>query len=243
MYESRAAFKPTPKPIVRRGMTFGLWVQWIVACVLGAVIGQTLAQLLAYGLVPDATEGNLYTWGVTVLAGALMGACIGALQGAVLGQRMGIGGWRDWVIASMIGGGLRWAIAAPIGQFLLLNIRLGWKGAYEFNMGIFCFSTLVFAALSGAAFAIPQALVLKRRLGETVELGGLAWVLANVAGGLFSFPFISLSGNNEGLLAAMTGIGGGELTSKLVIVAAITWAVTACTTTLPLRDRLNRAAQ
>lgn len=241
MYESRAAYRP--KPVRRRGLTLTLWLQWMVASTVGAVLGHVLAQTLSHALIPDFNEPNIYTVIVGIFAGAIMGASIGAFQGAVLAQRIGLEGWRDWILASIVGGAIRWAILSPI-LSLLLTVRTGWKGAASStDLCVFFFAIILFGALTGIAFGIPQSIVLRKHLGQATDLDGPAWSLANAAGGLMNIPVVSLSGLNPAAITALLGVAGGELTDKVLIVIAITWAFTALATTLPLGDRLRVLAK
>ena len=237
MYESRAAY--SPKPIARRGMTLGLFVQWVAACVFGAVVGQALAQLLASALLSDFREPNFYSFIVGIVAGAVMGACIGIAQGAALARRMGLDGWRDWILASMVGGAVRWAVLSPI-IATLLNVRTGWRGAASTqDICIFFFAMIVFGVLSGIAFAIPQAYVLKRHLGTATELDGPAWGIANAIGGVLILPVVSLSGLNGAASAILAGVAAGGVDEKILITTAITWLLIGFATAIPLNDRLR----
>src|SRR5688572_9907094 len=206
MYETRAAYGP--KPIARRGLTLSLFVQWVAACVIGAVAGQALAQLLASALLSDFSEPNFYSFIVGIVAGAVMGACIGIAQGAALARRFGLDGWRDWILASTVGGILRWAVISPIAS-AFLTIRTGWKGAADItDICFFFFAMIVFGVLSGIVFGIPQAYVLKRHFGSATELDGPAWSVANAAGGIINLPIISLSGWNIAAAAILAGVAG-----------------------------------
>jgi hypothetical protein len=243
MYESKAAYGP--KPIARRGMTLGLFVQWVAACVFGAVVGQALAQLLASALLSDFREPNFYSFIVGIVAGAVMGACIGIAQGAALARRIGSGGWRDWILASMVGGAVRWAVLSPV-IATLLNVRTGWRSenttdiaASTTDICVFFFAMIVFGMLSGIAFAIPQAYVLRRRLGTATELDGPAWGIANAIGGVLILPVVSLSGLNDAGTAILVGVAAGALNERILITTAITWLLIGLATAIPLNDRLR----
>jgi hypothetical protein len=211
----------------------------VAACVLGAVVGQALAQLLAVALLSDFREPNFYSFLVGIAAGAVMGACIGIAQGAALARRIGLTGWRDWILASMLGGALRWAVVSPI-IATLLTIRTGWRGTADVqDICIFFFAMIVFGALSGIVFGIPQAFVLKRHLGSATELDGPAWSVANAAGGIINLPIISLSGWNGAAAAILAGVAAGALNERIIFATIITWALIGVATAIPLNDRLR----
>jgi MFS family permease len=223
----------------RRGLTLGLFAQWVGATVIGALVGQVLAQWLAGALLLDFREANVFSFLVGVLAGAVMGACIGIAQGAALARRFGTLGWRDWVVASVVGGALRWAIVSPI-LSTLLTIRTGWRGSSdETDVCIFFLALILFAIVSGLAFGIPQAVVLRNRVGQVSELDGPAWSLANSAGALLTIPIISLSGWNIASAAIMAGVAAGDITDKTIYVTLITWLFIGLATAVPLNDRLK----
>jgi hypothetical protein len=196
-------------------------------------------------LIPEFSEGNFYTFFVSILSGAVMGAVIGVLQGGVLARRFGLDGWRDFTLASMLGGALRWALLSPLIS-TLLTIRTGWKGAADVtDICLIFLALIIFGALSGIVFGIPQAIVMKRHIGEATELDVPAWAMANALGGVFNIPFISLSGLNSAAVSAMLGVAAGESTQidKVLIAVAITWAIIALATTIPLADKLRAATK
>jgi hypothetical protein len=238
MYESRVAYA-APKPARRQGLTLTTFAMWVGATVVGAVAGQVLGQWLAGSLLSDFREPNFYSFLVGILAGAVMGACIGIAQGAALLRRFGTVGWRDWVVASVIGGALRWAIVSPV-LASLLTIRTGWRGASDpTDVCIFFGALILFAVVSGLAFGIPQARVLRNRVGQVSELDGPAWSLANGAGALLTIPIISLSGWNIASAAILSGVAAGDITDKTIYVTLITWLFIGLATAVPLNDRLK----
>jgi hypothetical protein len=215
-----------------RGLGCGFWTVWVLATTLGGSVGYLAGQSLTMALLPANASISLIM-AVGVPAGIFLGLCVGVLQGLVILKYLKPAGLRDWVLASIVGGVLRWALFGPLGA-LLVSIM---------NTGIAVCNVLIplalFSAISGAAFGWPQALVFSRRLKHTADLDWSAWTLAYAGGGLFYLPIVMLSGLAASAVMAM----GSSVTEDhaLSALAAVTlnWLLTGLITGLPLINRLK----
>jgi hypothetical protein len=163
---------------------WGFWLAWVLANIMGFVIGALLGITVAYGLFDR--DGFDATIGIT--AGIVMGATGGCLQWVVLREKVARAGW--WVLASTLG----------------FAITLGELGAIGINEN-YVMAGILFAAVFGIAGGVLQWLVLRR---AGVARAGL-WVPASVFGSLVAaigFPISSAIGaaGNYGLSAMVGGL-------------------------------------
>jgi hypothetical protein len=219
-----------------QGLGCGYWAIWAIATTAGGLLGQAAGQALVSALLP-AEPGTLQIMLYAIPAGIVMGLVLGLAQGAVLFRYIGGRGLRDWVLASVAGGMLRWAVIGPVAAELILSM----------NTGIIVCNILIplalFGALAGAAFGLPQSLVFNRHLRHHVDLDVWAWVLANAAGGLFFLPFVMLSGLTSSAVMAMGGFVSGDRFWPALLAMTLNWLITGIITGIPLRDRLKYHAR
>lgn len=220
-----------------RGLGCGFWTIWALATTVGGLFGQAAGQALLASILP-AEAGTLQLMLFAVPAGLVMGLVLGLAQGAVLFKYLGRAGLRDWVLASLAGGILRWAVIGPVASEIVIP---------SMNTGIIVCNFLIplalFGALAGAAFGLPQGFVFKRHLRHQVDLDIWAWVLANAAGGLFYLPIVMLSGLTASALMAMGGFVTGERFWPALLAMTLNWLITGIITGIPLRDRLKYHAR
>lgn len=217
-----------------RGLGCGFWTLWVLATTIGGSAGYLAGQSLTMTLLPaDSPTPLIMAAGVP--AGIILGLCVGVLQGLVLLKYIKPAGWRDWVLASIAGGVLRWAVFGPLSA-LLVGIM---------NTGIVVCNVLIplgiFSALSGAAFGLPQAFVFSRRLKQTNDLDWWAWTLAYAGGGLFHLPLVMLGGLALSEVLAMGSTVSADHALSALAAVAISWFVTGLITGLPLINRLKYA--
>jgi len=162
----------------------GYWLAWVLASIIGFVMGALLGMSVAYGLfdrdVFDATIG--------ITGGIVVGATGGCLQWVVLREKVARAGW--WVLASALG----------------FAITLGTLGAIGINEN-YVMAGILFAAVFGIAGGVLQWLVLRR---AGVARAGL-WVPASILGSLVAaigLPISSAIGaaGNYGLSAIVFGL-------------------------------------
>lgn len=214
----------------------GFWLLWALSTTVGGFLGQVLAQLSVSFFVPADAPIPLVMLSL-VPFGILAGAVIGTLQGLVLLRYLKLPGLRAWVLASALGGLLRWAIFGPISAALIFAMNTGYV---QCNVLI---PLILFGGLSGAAFGLPQAFVLSRRVRQTAELELWAWTLAYAAGGIFYLPFVTLSGLTDAALMAAGGIVTSEYAWRSLLAMTLNWLITGIITSFPLQDRLRRAVR
>jgi hypothetical protein len=126
-------------------------------------------------------------------------------------------------------------VIGPLGYVLLNMMDVG-IGVCNVLIPLFLYATV-----AGAVFGVPQAIVLRRRLGLTNDTDDAAWVMANAAGGIFCLPFIMLSGLTPGAVTAMVGIVSETQYVPVLAAVALNWLAAGIITGLPLRDRLREA--
>ena len=215
-----------------RGLGCGFWAIWALATTVGGLLGQAAGQALVTSILPP--ESPTFTIMLYAIpAGILMGLVLGLAQGAVLLRFIGAKGLREWVLASIVGGMLRWAVIGPVAAELILSM----------NTGIIVCNILIplalFGALAGAAFGLPQGFVFSRHLRHQIDLDMWAWVLANAAGGLFYLPIVMLSGLTASAVMAMGGFVTGDGFWPALLAMTLNWLITGIITGIPLRDRLK----
>lgn len=168
----------------RTNIGWGFWLAWVLASIMGFVMGAFLGMIIAYGLFDrDAFDATI---GVT--SGIVLGATAGCLQWVVLREKVARAGW--WVLASALG----------------FTITLGTLGAIGINEN-YVMAGILFAAVFGIAGGVLQWLVLRR---AGIARAGL-WVLASIFGSLVAaigFPISSAIGaaGNYGLSAIVFGL-------------------------------------
>lgn len=227
MFEQRDAYAASQA----RGLGCGFWSLWVIVTTVGGVLGQGVGQSLI-GFLPDDASDTL-NWLALVIAGAVLGICVGILQGAFLLRYIKASGWRDWILASVVGGILRWAVLGPVGFWLIRQMNTG------IPMCNLLIPLALYSAVAGAAFGLPQAFALNLRLKEGNKLDKWAWTLAYAAGGVFYMPIIMLSGLAASSVAAMSGFVSSDYEVRTLIAATIYWLITGIITGLPLRDALR----
>jgi len=171
----------------RTNTGMGYWLAWVLASIMGLVVGALLGMSVAYGLfdrdVFDATIG--------ITAGIVMGATAGYLQWVVLREKIARAG--GWVLAGALG-------------FTTTFGTLGAIGIGESNEN-YVMAGILFAAVFGIAGGVLQWLVLRR---AGIARAGL-WVPASSFGSLVAaigFPISSAIGatGNYGLSAVVFGL-------------------------------------
>jgi hypothetical protein len=219
-----------------RGLGCGFWTIWAFATTAGGLLGQLAGQAMLAAASPENAD-TLQIMLSGVPAGIVMGLVLGLAQGAVLFRFLGARGLRDWVLASMVGGLLRWAVIGPGAAALSLVM----------NTGIIVCNILIplalFGAVAGAAFGLAQGFVFSRHLRHHLDLDLWAWVLAYAAGGVFYLPIVMLSGLTASAVMAMGNVVTADRFWPALLAVGISWLVTGIITGIPLRDRLRYHAR
>lgn len=171
----------------RTTVGWGFWLAWVLASVMGFIMGALLGWSVAYGLFDrDAYDATI---GLTV--GIVMGATAGFLQWVVLREKVARAG--GWVLASTLG-------------FAIAFGTIGATDIGETNEN-YVMAGILFAVVFGVAGGVSQWLVLRR---AGLARAGL-WVPVSIFGSLVAtigFPLSSAIGatGNYGLSAIVLGL-------------------------------------
>ena len=194
----------------RKGVGFGLFVAWVITCVLAAAAGETISKFIQ-GYVPR--EGA-QAWLNYLLTGTAIGATIGVGQGLVLSSYLGLRGMVEWVTATVVG-----RVARIFVLVALLEVTAGitLEGHFLF---VVLGRTLLYAsmgAIAGVVLGTAQSFVLQRhvirpRWWVWVNVAASSVVLA-VVGWLPDYiPENTLTGALNGLITGIiTGIALNDL--------------------------------
>lgn len=187
---------------IQNNVGWGFWLAWVLASLMGFVVGALLGMYVAYGLFDR--DGYDATIGVT--AGIVIGGTAGYLQWVVLREKVARAG--PWVLASTLG-------------FTITFGTLGAIGIGESNED-YVMAGILFAAVFGVAGGVLQWLVLRR---AGIARAGL-WVAAIIIGSLVTaigFPMSATIGatGNYGLSATVfglfLGIGLGAIPGAVLV--------------------------
>ena len=186
----------------RTNVGWRFWLAWVLASLMGFVVGALLGMYVAYGLFDR--DGYDATIGVT--AGIVIGGTAGYLQWVVLREKVARAG--PWVLASTLG-------------FTITFGTLGAIGIGESNED-YVMAGILFAAVFGVAGGVLQWLVLRR---AGIARAGL-WVAAIIIGSLVTaigFPMSATIGatGNYGLsgmvFGLLLGIGLGAIPGAVLV--------------------------
>ena len=190
----------------RKGPGFGLFVVWVVTCILATAAGETAGNFID-GYI--AREGAL-AWLNYVVTGTAIGAIIGLAQGTVLVSYLGLRGMIEWVLATVVGRVARILVLA-----VLVDLAAGISLRGNFFLALLA-GTLIFGsigAIGGAVLGTAQSFVLERWV-----MHPRWWVLANVGASAivlgvgYWLPTYVLGGPINGLVTgAITGIALNDL--------------------------------
>jgi len=188
--------------VERAQVDWGFWLQWVLASIVGWVLG-VIVSLLAMGRA------------MPVVGATLVGAGIGIMQWLILRRRFRRAGW--WVLASAMG----WAVGWVAGQNLIEPVVM-FLSKYEEALGGRSVVTLsVLGVMVGGTVGTMQWLVLRR----WVYRAGW-WILANTAGlaaGFVASAVVASTLHLSGVLATVTTVMGG------IILGALPGAITGMT--------------
>lgn len=215
-----------------KGFGCGFWALWALTTMAAGLLGQVTGMVVMDVVLPEGADTTTLML-VGAAAGAFMGLIVGLVQGLFLLRYIKPAGLREWVAAGALGGVLRWALLGPLAIVMTLNMDTG------FPVCNVLIPLMLYSALSGAVFGLPQAVVLRRHLGEVSTLDTAAWVLANAGGGVFYMPVVMLSGWTASAALAMDGLVSSERFWPAVAAVAVNWLLSGLFTGLVLRDRLR----
>ena len=158
-----------PAKVQADGSVAPPWIRWIGATTVGYALGVTLSAVLVGAIARpfSAMAGGII---VVFLFGAVIGVVISASQLVAI-PRGGVP-WRGWILATVLGGAVGFAVAAMVGEVLgntidpTLSVVIG-GGAIQIASG----------ATVGLGIGFAQWFVLRRLLPV-----GRWWIVASVVG-------------------------------------------------------------
>ncbi|MDQ3930393.1 MAG: hypothetical protein M3328_14770 [Chloroflexota bacterium] len=190
----------------RRGPGFGLFIAWLITCVLTMAAGDTVSSFIE-GFVPR--EGT-QKWLNYLLTGTGIGAVIGVGQGLVLASYLG---WRimtEWVLATIAGRVARIMLLIGLTN-LTVDIRL--EGSRVLVGGAWALIYATMGAIAGLVLGMLQSLVLAK-----LVIRPRWWVLTNMTASAIAFGLLVwLPEDIQG--SPMTGALHGLVTGVITGIA------------------------
>lgn len=153
--------------------------RWIGATVIAEAIGFAAAMAIGRGVYaaiggePKGLAGGALTIGLSLLVGAVEGACLGTGQWHVLRRVLPEVRAGAWIMATATGGALAWILGMSAGPRV-----------HPISPGATALVLVASGLLLGGVLGGAQALVLRRRRGLAQ-----AWVLASAMGWMFGLLF------------------------------------------------------
>lgn len=208
-----------------------LWRNWIVANVIGEIVGFGLAGAVMMGVVGlmglEQGQIQLAPLVVSVIAmGALEGTAVGLAQHAVLGSVFASLTRASWLVATIAGAILAWGCGMVVGQ-------LAGDAFASSDIDTPIVGALVIGALAGVVLAGPQWLVLRRAgvdarwwipahafgwsVGMVVAFAGVGALPSSAA---LVFTMIAMAGTGLGMGALVAAVTGLALVDAARIVPA-----------------------
>lgn len=199
-----------------------LWRNWIVANVVGEIVGFGLAGAIMMGIgdrmVLENGDVQIALAAVVLVAmGLVEGTAVALAQFTVLGHTFPGLTRTAWLIATVAGAILAWACGMAIGQVA--------GDAMTSEMDVPIAGAIFIGALAGAILAGPQWLALRRAHVEAPW-----WIPAHVvawsAGMVVAFAGVSAAPASEDLMLTMlvmavTGLGMGGLVAAITGLALV----------------------
>ncbi|MEA2576124.1 MAG: hypothetical protein QOH93_3422 [Chloroflexia bacterium] len=152
----------------RKGPGWGLFIAWVITCVLTAAAGETISGIIG-AYVPREGAG---AWLNYLLTGTAIGAVIGLGQGLLLKPFLGSRGMAEWVLMTVVG---------RVGRIFVLAVLVDLMSGTSLSGNFFLIvltSTLIYATIGasgGFLVGITQSLVLERWVTHARW-----WVVANM---------------------------------------------------------------
>jgi hypothetical protein len=187
----------------RKGPGFGLFVVWVVTCVLATAAGETASNFID-GYI--AREGAL-AWLNFIVTGTAIGAIIGLAQGTVLVSYLGLRGMIEWMLATVVGRVARILVLA-----VLVDLAAGISLKGNFFLALVA-GTLIFGsigAMGGVVLGTAQSFVLERWV-----MHPRWWVLANIGASAIVLGvgyWLPYSDSGEPTLRVFNGLVTGIVT-------------------------------
>ena len=207
-----------------RGVGWRLWLLWVLASVVGGVVGMVATSLAirVFAPVVDIVAGmaiGSLGWALfAVVDEFAVGVGVGVLQWLVLSRHLAR--TDRWIVASAVGWAIGRAVAVTTALVFLalglpVSVGLGWSG-------------LVGWFAVGAGAGVLQWLVLRRHLARAswwIVASVVGWGGGSIAGGLLQVLLVAY-GEFESASAYIAIIGmtaGGAAVYGAITGAALVW--------------------
>ena len=190
---------------------WNLWRQWVLANLVGEVVGLGLAGAVGVGLA--LTVGEPKTVLVALLMGAAMIAC-GTLEGCIVGfaqwlvlrHRLIHLSRRAWMVATAIGAFVAWTLGMTPSTLMALSQNAAATSPPVLSNAIVYALAAAMGAVLGIILGIPQWRVFRRYVARAGW-----WVWANAAAWLVGMPLVFIG-------ASSVPVGATALGRALIIV-------------------------
>lgn len=197
------------------------WSQWVLANLLGELIGLGVVAGVTYAALtrlgePTSVVSSLAYAALTVALGAVEGAVVGLAQARVLRRRLPR--LRSWVAATIIGAVIAWTLGVLPGTLASLLGPGQSEPPADMPDAIQLLLAVPVGVLAGAILSLPQWRILRRYVS-----GAGWWVAANAIAWAFGMPFVFVAASIDptaGAGSALTLIGG-SLAAAGAVVGAI----------------------
>lgn len=216
MREHEIELRGMARPVIPERAGQGFLARWVIAFVLGEIVGFGLAITLGFTTAPVIDQAPspvafVVTIVAAALAGVIEGGVVGWAQWAVARRlRPELRGWA-WIRATAAGGAVAWAIGMTLGTSLSFPREPPWP--------VITTGAAALGVLVGAIFGVAQWTVLRHH----VHMAG-RWIVANAAawavGIAVAFGGIGTVPNDAPLVAfILAGMATGAVMALLPAIA------------------------
>lgn len=193
---------------------FRFWCRWIIANLIGELLGLGVVATAAYAAVSvmgeSASAAHALAFATLIIGlGIIEGAIVGYAQAVVLRRRLPQ--LRAWVRATMVGAACAWSLGMLPGTLMSIagsspsTMPSGMSDALQLLLAV------PLGLVTGAILGLPQWLVLKRYVSRAGW-----WVAANAAAWACGMPLI--------FAVAGAGAPGPVLPTVIVVLAGLALA-------------------
>jgi hypothetical protein len=166
---------------VRRLAALNFWSQWVVANLLGELVGLGIVGAVGYATVrafgePSSSGYALAFAALAIALGACEGAVVGHAQAFVLRRRLP--DLRSWVAATVLGAVAAWALGMLPSTLMSVFGPAGPESPPRVSDTLQLLLAVPLGLVAGAILGFPQWRVLRRhvrRAGWWLVANALAW--------------------------------------------------------------------
>lgn len=176
-----------PKPRTSYKLDWSLWRQWVMANVIGELIGLGGTALIGVTVFTqiEMTPSPVALALVMVLAGTFLeGVVVGVLQWVVLHKAVQQMRWQKWVTATAVGAFIAWLLGMiPSTLMAMAETQEVSVPSPEINNWVVLGLAAVMGLVLGPILGLPQWWVLRqyvRRAGWWIPANAVAWMVGMV---------------------------------------------------------------